>query len=179
LIKITKRISFYEIEFDKLQEVVPLLDKLSYTQYKSDDAIPYGYLLSTKNKRVRVPIGVGDFEVRKRLKNVVSFEYDDACIPSKPSTGYTFKAEAFDQLGYDNLSHFALENLINFIDNYLGLTIKNTTPDITETDREKLRARFDAKENKNFEKADQIRESLSDDGIQLNDLSDRTIWNRQ
>jgi cysteinyl-tRNA synthetase len=87
--------------------------------------------------------------------------------------------EAFDQLGYDNLSHFALENLINFIDNYLGLTIKNTTPDITETDREKLRARFDAKENKNFEKADQIRESLSDDGIQLNDLSDRTIWNRQ
>lgn len=94
MIKITKRISFYEIEFDKLQEVVPLLDELSYTQYKSDDAIPYGYLLSTKNKRVRVPIGVGDFEVRKRLKNVVSFEYDDACIPSKPSTGYTFKAEA-------------------------------------------------------------------------------------
>ncbi len=87
--------------------------------------------------------------------------------------------EAFDQLGYDNLSHFALENLINFIDNYLGLTIKNTTPDITEPAREKLRARFDAKENKNFEKADQIRESLSDDGIQLNDLSDRTIWNRQ
>lgn len=97
MIKITKKVSFYEIEFDKLQEVVPVLDELSYTQYKSDDAIPYGYLLSTKNKRVRVPIGVGDFELRKRLKNVVSFDYDDTHIPEKPSTGYTFKAQAKDE----------------------------------------------------------------------------------
>ena len=64
MIKVVKKVSFYEIEFDKLQEAVPLLDELSYTQYKADDAIPYGYLLSTKEKRVRVPIGVGDFEIR-------------------------------------------------------------------------------------------------------------------
>ena len=94
LIKVIKKASFYEISFDKLQEVVPLLDELSYTQYKSDDAIPYGYLLSTKEKKVRVPASIGDFEIRKRLKNVVSFDYDDTVIPSKPSTGYTFKAEA-------------------------------------------------------------------------------------
>ena len=93
VIKVVKKVSFYEIEFDKLQEVVPLLDELSYTQYKADDAIPYGYLLSTKEKRVRVPIGVGDFEIRKRLKNIVSFDYDDTCMPVKPSTGYTFKAQ--------------------------------------------------------------------------------------
>ena len=97
LVKITKKVSFYEIEFDKLQEVVPVLDELSYTQYKSDDAIPYGYLLSIKNQRVRVPIGVGDFELRKRLKNVQSFDYDDAHIPEKLSTGYTFKAQAKDE----------------------------------------------------------------------------------
>ena len=72
LIKLIKKASFYEISFDKLQEVVPLLDELSYTQYKSDDAIPYGYLLSTKEKKVRVPASIGDFEIRKRLKNVVS-----------------------------------------------------------------------------------------------------------
>ena len=115
MIKITKKISFYEIEFDKLQEVVPVLDELSYTQYKSDDAIPYGYLLSTKNKRVRVPIGVGDFELRKRLKNVVSFDYDDGCIPHKPSTGYTFIAQAKteqDLVLRDLKEEFRLKNAV-------------------------------------------------------------------
>ncbi len=87
--------------------------------------------------------------------------------------------EAFDQLSYDNLSHFALDNIINFIDDCLGLAIRIATPNISETDRNDIQIRFEAKTNKDFERADQIRQSLSSNGILLNDLSDHTIWNRQ
>jgi cysteinyl-tRNA synthetase len=87
--------------------------------------------------------------------------------------------EAFDQLKYDNLSHFALDNLISFIDNYLGLSIRNTTPDIAEIDKEKIRARSEAKENKDFARADQIRDELLSNNLTLNDSSNQTIWARE
>lgn len=87
--------------------------------------------------------------------------------------------EAFDQLSYDNLSHFALDNLIRFIDDNLGLQIKDTTPDISDEQKSQIDDRFAAKSERNFELSDQIRDALSSQNIQLNDLGDRTIWNRQ
>lgn len=87
--------------------------------------------------------------------------------------------EAFDQLTYDNLSYFALDNLLRFIDDYFGLRIREAIPDITNEQKKQIEKRLIAKAERNFELADQIRESLSHENIQLNDLSDRTIWNRQ
>lgn len=87
--------------------------------------------------------------------------------------------EAFEQLTYDNLSHFALDNLLRFIDDYLGPQIRETTPDISDEQKKQIKERLAAKAQRNFELSDQIRESLSRENLQLNDLSDRTIWNRE
>lgn len=87
--------------------------------------------------------------------------------------------EAFDQFNYDNLSHFALDNLIRFIDNYLGLNIENTTLDISETEKQKIKARSNAKDHHDFEQSDQIRETLLANGFNLKDLPSQTIWGRE
>lgn len=87
--------------------------------------------------------------------------------------------EAFDQFNYDNLSHFALDNLIHFIDNYLGLNIENTTLDISESEKQQIKARSDAKDHHDFEQSDQIRETLLTSGLRLKDLSSQTIWGRE
>ncbi|MGE5309681.1 MAG: cysteine--tRNA ligase [Sphaerimonospora mesophila] len=86
--------------------------------------------------------------------------------------------EAFDQFIYENVSHFALDNVLRFIDESLGLTIQSMTPDITAIEKGQIAQRQMAKQERDFDKSDRIRDALLVNGLQLNDLADRTIWNR-
>ena len=41
----------------------------------------------------------------------------------------------------------------------------------------KIKDRENAKNNKNYELADKIRDELSNEGIDIKDIKDKTIWN--
>jgi cysteinyl-tRNA synthetase len=89
-----------------------------------------------------------------------------------------FLDQAFDQLTPDHLTHFALENLLTFVDNNLGLSLQTTTPDITTEDKTLLKKRAAARDEKNFAKSDELRDTLLVHGIELKDTTGQAIWSR-
>ncbi len=84
---------------------------------------------------------------------------------------------AFDQFSTQNINHFALDNLIEFVDRTLGLNIKITTNDISDDQKRLIDRRETARANKDFAKSDEIRAELESQGIKLNDTP-TTIWYR-
>lgn len=72
----------------------------------------------------------------------------------------------------------ALGTLLTTIDSLLGLEIENSTPNITEEQRELIKEREVARKNKDWSKSDLVRDKLLEQGIYLNDTPDGTIWYR-
>ena len=74
----------------------------------------------------------------------------------------------------------ALKTLIDFIDEFLGLKIRENTPDITFEERELIRARENARDEKKWRESDDLRDELFDDhGLILKDTPLGTIWSRK
>jgi cysteinyl-tRNA synthetase len=87
--------------------------------------------------------------------------------------------EAFSQFTPANVSHFALEKFINFVDNNLGFNISGTTPNITPEQQKLINLRAEARANKNWAESDKLRDQLAEQGIELNDAANQTIWSRK
>lgn len=67
------------------------------------------------------------------------------------------------------------EDFIKFLDEVFGLDLLNTTPDISEENKQKIAERIKAKEMKDYALADKIRDELGRDGIAILD-GVKTIW---
>jgi cysteinyl-tRNA synthetase len=77
----------------------------------------------------------------------------------------------------DDQTQFAPdENLITKLDDLLGLNLLNSTPDITDAQKELINARIEAKDNKDFEAADAIRKQLEIENITISDTPNGAIW---
>jgi cysteinyl-tRNA synthetase len=87
--------------------------------------------------------------------------------------------EAFNQLTPENLSHFALENLIRFVDNNLGLEIAETTPDISDEVKKMLTDRAAARAAKDWAKSDELRDKLAEQNVEIKDSAVGQIWVRK
>ncbi|MCL2174333.1 hypothetical protein FWH58_03540 [Candidatus Saccharibacteria bacterium] len=83
------------------------------------------------------------------------------------------------QTSLDNISHFALQNFIKFIDDYLGLGLAVATPDITNEQKQLIKKRLAARAKKDFAKSDKVRDQLLEQGIELSDTANQTIWSRK
>ena len=68
------------------------------------------------------------------------------------------------------------KKFIEFIDDAFGLGIEESTPDISDELKEKIKERFEAKKNKDYAKADALRDEILQDKIVLLDGSEKTIW---
>lgn len=87
--------------------------------------------------------------------------------------------EAFSQLDTANLQHihrYGLVQLLETIDELLGLQLLQTTPDITEDQKRTLIERQRARDAKDWKKSDELRDELSKQGIAVRDTSGGTIW---
>lgn len=84
---------------------------------------------------------------------------------------------AFDQFSAQNVNHFALDNLIKFVDQSLGLKIEQTANNISDQQQQLIQQRESARSNKDFEESDRIRSILESQKIKLNDTP-TTIWYR-
>ena len=79
-----------------------------------------------------------------------------------------------EKLNYDNL----LE-LIEFIDELLGLNLTTSTPDIPDEIKMKIIERNNARAEKNWAKSDEIRDELLSKNIILRDTPKKSFWEYQ
>ena len=87
--------------------------------------------------------------------------------------------EAFSQLASSKLKEIqrdALIQLLEAIDEYLGLKLLDSTPDITDSQKQMILERKQAKLNSDFKKSDLIRHKLEAEKISLKDNSNDVIW---
>lgn len=87
--------------------------------------------------------------------------------------------EAFTLLentNLDDIQHGALVSLIEFIDDTLGLQLQASTPDISDEQKQRILERERARENKDWDTSDRIRDELKSAGIGLNDTGSNVRW---
>ncbi len=76
----------------------------------------------------------------------------------------------------EKLDYFNFIDLLEFIDELLGLDLLNSTPDISEDNKQKILARNAARADKNWPESDKLRDELIKDGIILRDTPKKTFW---
>lgn len=87
--------------------------------------------------------------------------------------------EAFDAIDaavHTDIQQDALDGLLAFIDDTLGLQLRDTTPDISEDQKMLIIERERAREAKDWAKSDTLRAELSAQGIALNDTARGVRW---
>lgn len=87
--------------------------------------------------------------------------------------------EAFSAVQTSDLEHVqrdALLNLLSFIDETLGLRLLDSTPDIDEDSKLLLLERARARDNKDWQRSDSLRDELLARGIQINDGTKSAVW---
>lgn len=90
--------------------------------------------------------------------------------------------EAFARLenngGLHESQKAELEALLEFIDNAFGLKIISSTPDIDASAKQLIIDRETARENKNWNEADKLRDALLEKNIGLRDTTFASVWYR-
>lgn len=70
----------------------------------------------------------------------------------------------------------ALNTFLAFVDSTLGLQLVESTPDVDEETKLLILERARAREEKNWQRSDEIRDELATKGIQLNDTATGIRW---
>lgn len=88
--------------------------------------------------------------------------------------------QVFDLVGGDStgFNFDSILSVIKFVDQNLGLQLEDATPDITDNIKEMIQLRLVVRANGDYEKSDEIRDSLLSQGIKLNDIPNGVIWSR-
>lgn len=76
----------------------------------------------------------------------------------------------------DMVNHHTLIELLEAIDELLGLDLMNTTPDITDEQKQLIIERERARDAKDWKKSDELRDTLANDGIVARDTQAGTVW---
>jgi len=101
--------------------------------------------------------------------------YDDLGTPA----ALRIIDEAFSRLGTQNLEeihHYSLTALIETIDELLGLGLAASTPDIDDATKKTILERSRARENKDWQRSDELRDELTKKGVAIRDTPSGTIW---
>lgn len=87
--------------------------------------------------------------------------------------------EAFTQAetgAFEAGQETALQAMLEFIDQALGLKLSDTTPDISEADKQLIIERGIARQQKDWTRADELRDQLANRRIVLRDTSLGSVW---
>ena len=87
--------------------------------------------------------------------------------------------DAFDRVTasrLDSLHQHALVSFIETIDDLFGLDLLESSPDINDEQKQLIIARARARENKDFNAADELRAKLEKSGITVRDTASGSIW---
>ncbi len=87
--------------------------------------------------------------------------------------------EAFSELETGSVRHIdrhALVTMLESLDALLGLALLTSTPDISDELKQTILERQRARDQKDWQRSDELREQLEESGITLRDTADGTIW---
>lgn len=87
--------------------------------------------------------------------------------------------EAFSKLdgkSIDSIHQHGLQQLLDTIDTLLGLQLQKTTPDIDDETKQLIIERERARDEKDWEKSDVLRDKLKQKGIAIRDTPSGSIW---
>jgi len=76
----------------------------------------------------------------------------------------------------DKIDHDVLVQLLEAIDELLGLKLLDTTPDITDEQKQLIIERERVREEKDYAKSDELRDKLEKTGVIIRDTPAGTIW---
>lgn len=79
----------------------------------------------------------------------------------------------------DSVNHHTLVELLEAIDELLGLKLLETTPDISDEQKQLIIERERARDERDWEKSDKLRDKLAHKGIVVRDTAAGTIWEYQ
>ncbi|HEY5695276.1 MAG TPA: cysteine--tRNA ligase [Candidatus Saccharimonadales bacterium] len=158
-------------------------------QYQNEGNFTFENLTGAKNRRAH-------WRNVAALRHQVhpTIEQDEATVPSLAAIGLIKDAlndnlntpealriidETFSDLETHKLSHIDHDSLVEVleaIDELLGLQLIKTTPDISEEAKRLIIERERAREDKNWQRSDELRDQLAAQGITVRDTADSTIW---
>lgn len=84
--------------------------------------------------------------------------------------------DAVEQAQLKQVQKTSLTSLIEFIDDTLGLRLGNSTPDIDDETKQLLLERLRAREDKQWQRSDELRDQLAERGIGVNDTTHGSRW---
>lgn len=84
--------------------------------------------------------------------------------------------DAIEAAPHAAIQQSALAALIDWIDDVMGLRLKDATPDINDELKRLLIERRQARDDKNWARSDEIRDQLAAEGIALRDTAHDTVW---
>lgn len=87
--------------------------------------------------------------------------------------------DAIEAAPLEKLQHRAIVQLVEFIDDTLGLKLAEQTPDISDEQKRRILERRHARDNQDWKQSDQIRDELLKQGLLLRDTPSNTIWARR
>ncbi len=86
--------------------------------------------------------------------------------------------DAVEAVALDKIQYHALSQFLEWLDEVFGLQLLASTPDISEEHKRLILERTRARDQKNWERSDDIRHQLAEEGVELRDLNGRTVWTR-
>ncbi len=78
--------------------------------------------------------------------------------------------------GLDRIDTHALNELLETIDELLGLQLLGTTPDIDDETKQLIVKRERVRDEKNWQVSDEIRDELKQKGVVIRDTPDGSVW---
>lgn len=84
--------------------------------------------------------------------------------------------DSVEQTKLAYVSRVTLEDLLIFIDDTLGLQLLASTPDIDDETKQLILERTRAREDKQWQRSDELRDQLAESGIGVNDTSEGSRW---
>lgn len=76
----------------------------------------------------------------------------------------------------DAVHHHAFVSFLEAVDQLLGLKLLETTPDITDEQKQLIIERTRVREQKNYTRSDEIRDLLAQEGISVRDTPSGPVW---
>ncbi len=77
---------------------------------------------------------------------------------------------------FDDIHHHALVTFLEMIDDLYGLKLLETSPDISEDQKRLIIERLRAREAKDFQRSDELRDALLKEGVAVRDTPSGTVW---
>jgi cysteinyl-tRNA synthetase len=81
-----------------------------------------------------------------------------------------------EQAPLERIQRSALTDLLEYIDDTLGLKLLDSTPDISDDAKQLILERSRARDEKQWQRSDELRDELASQGIGINDTSSGVRW---